>query len=656
MLEKSNKIEFFKSKNKKPLYRIITVLFLSLTSLLILYFSILFILFLIFKNDISSTILLRVNNEIEGRISFTDLSFTPFRHFPSASLILNDLELTESKDSTSNSPPVFKIKEAYISLNLADLFSSRINVSEITFEGGNLNIIVYPDSQSNLEKAITKHKQKKSVIDQKPYVVDTTISKSNKVTETKPQLIVLIDRLEIENLTILIDNQLTKNKLRINIDRLQSDYSYKINRIISFVNFDAQVDSLFIGEKLIFTDKKITFESDLEIETDSIFVKVRDGNISISESKFHFNGTFNLNNDGYVDLSILNSDNDFSLFALFLNENQLHKLKAGNLFFNASIKGKSYTELPVADVTFGFNNVELINPVTKRKIRNLNLNGHFNSGNKEDLSQAVLTVSNLNADFPDGKLKLSGSVSNFNQPEFDTDLFLKADVTGLDKVFRLDFMNNLKGKIEINDKFKGKFIKNEKRFASQVNIGKIYLENFGFNIPGIIKIDKVNGIILRKDDNYSFDSLSIISDDTDLLINGEIKNLQYLFFEIEKEINADLTIKSSIFDLPNSLSFDPSIKRDFNYRLLDVDLDVLATTTTSKALKFKSFPEIDFNIKKLYATIENFLPRLQIYSGNFKISESLLGFNMRFDKFKTDFLNGNFNFKQGQQKISVNKL
>ncbi len=277
----------------------------------------------------------------------------------------------------------------------------------------------------------------------------------------------------------------------------------------------------------------------------------------------------------------------------------MKNLKAGNLVFKASIKGKSYIELPAADIIFGLNNVELVNPITKRKIKNLNLKGHFNSGNKEDLSQAVLNISNLQADFPDGNLKLSGSVNNFNQPEIDLDLFLKADVTGLDKVFKLKFMNNLKGKIEIKDRVKGSYIRNEKRFASEINIGKISLENFSFNIPDIIKFDELNGIISRKNDDYYFDSLSILSDDTDILINGKINNLQYLFFNIEKDISADLKIKSSIFDLPNFLAFDPSIKRDFNFRILNVDADVVAKTTTSKALEFKSFPELRFLLKEI---------------------------------------------------------
>ena len=640
------KLSIINTLKKKSLLKIITVAFLSLAALILLFFSILFILFLIYKDDIGKTVISRLNQRINGEVSFSELSFTPFRHFPSAALVLSDFSLKESKDLDLNLSklPIFEINEAYVSLNIVDLFSSRINVSDITFEGGNINIVVYPDSITNLEKAIKKVTKNKIIVQKKPVEVDTSISQTKNVAETKSELSLQIDNLELVNLAVSFENQLRKNRAKITINELQSDFSYKDNQIISSLNFDTQIDSLIIGDNLILADEKINFESELEIETDSIFVKLNEGSFSIGEGKFQFNGIFDSKNQGYVDLTVFISDNDFSLFSIFLNDDQMKNLKAGNLLFKASIKGKSYIELPVADVSFGLNNVELINPITKRKIKNLNLKGYFNSGNNEDLSLARLRIDNLNADFPDGRLKLSGSINNFDQPEFDINLYLIADVTGLDKVFKLDFMDNLTGKIEVNDRLKGKYIKNEKRFESEINIGEISLENFGFYIPGTIKFDKINGIISRKNDDYYFDSLSIRSDNTDLLINGEINNLQYLFFNIEKDISANLTIKSLIFDLPNFLAFDPSIKRDFNYRILNVDADVLAKTTTSKALEFKSFPEIDFNLKKLDATIEKFLPRLEINSGNFKISESLLGFNMKFDKFKTDFLDGDFNF------------
>lgn len=602
--------------------------------------------FLAYKDDISKILISRVNQKINGQISFSDLSFTPFKHFPNAALVLYDFSLKESKESALNASrlPVFDISEAFISLNIVDLFSSRINVSDITFEGGTLTLEVYPDGSSNLDKAIKKITKQEIIVQKKATQSDTLISKTKKVVENKSDLNLQIDNLEIIDVEMRMENQLNRNKLKLNVEYFQSDFSYEDNEIISSLYFDTQIDSLMIGDRLWLAETHLKFKSGFEIETDSIFIKLKDGKFSVGKANFEVKGIFNSKNQGYVDLSVFVSDNDFSLFSTFLNDDQMKNLKAGSLNFKAKIKGKSFIELPAVNVDFGLSEVELINPITKRKIKNLNLKGHFNSGNKPDLSKAVLNIYTLKAEIPDGRLKLSGSINNFDQPEIDTDIFLKADLRGLDKVFKLDFMNNLKGKVEIVDRFKGKYIKNEKRFASETNIGKISLENFGFNIPGKIKFDNINGIISRKNDDYFFDSLRVISDDTDILLDGEIVNLQYLFFNIEKEISAQLKIKSSIFDLPNFLAFDPYIKRDFNYRILNVDADVNAKTSTSKILKFKSFPEINFDLKKFDATIENFLPRVEINSGNFKISESLLGFNLKFDKIKTDFLGGKFNF------------
>jgi AsmA protein len=98
-----------------------------------------------------------------------------------------------------------------------------------------------------------------------------------------------------------------------------------------------------------------------------------------------------------------------------------------------------------------------------------------------------------------------------------------------------------------------------------------------------------------------------------------------------------------MFDLPNFLSFDPSIGRDFPYRVKNLDLIVNANSTTSKLLEFDSFPEIDFKIKKLEATAEGFLPPLTINNGRFIVSESILGFNMKFDHFLTDIADGQIN-------------
>ncbi|OGU68268.1 MAG: hypothetical protein A2W30_02370 [Ignavibacteria bacterium RBG_16_36_9] len=623
-----------KTKKQKSLFKILLISFFSLAALLILFFSVLFIIFLINKDDISKTFLSTINNKIYGEITFSDLSFTPFKHFPNAAIKFSDLSLKESKDLilTSNQLPVFNFEEACVSVNIVDLFSSYINASAITIEGGSLSIVVYPDSQTNLEKALKKVTDKEKVVQEKPAETDTSI------------LNLQIDKLELIDLELSAENQLTKNKIQLQINELQSGFSYTENQIISSLNLEANIDSLIKNNELLVSDQQFNFESKLEVDTDSIFVKLEEGSLLVGEAKFNFNGIFDSKKQGYIDLSVSGSDEEFSLFSLFLSDEGMKNLKSGDFQFEGSVKGKTFIEFPSIEVSFGLKDVNLINPLTKREIKNLKLKAHFNSGKLDDWSDAKLVVDTLYADLPDGMANLSGSVRNFKSPEIDLNLFFSADVTGLESVFKLGPISDLKGKIELTDRIKGKYLIEEKKFMSENNTARLSLENFGVKIPGTIVFDKVNGVIRRENADIYFDSLSVISEDTDILINGKVQNLAYLFFNIEKDIEGNLDIKSSVFDLPNFLAFDPSIKRDFNYRILDVDVSVIAKTTTTKVTKFKSFPELDFYIKKLDATIENFLPRLEINSGNYKISESILGFNMKFEDFKTDFMGGEFNY------------
>ena len=130
------------------------------------------------------------------------------------------------------------------------------------------------------------------------------------------------------------------------------------------------------------------------------------------------------------------------------------------------LKEKHLLSFLTIEISFGLKNVEMINPITKREIKNLNLKDILIPVKLEDWSNAKLIVDTLFADLPDGMVNLSGSVHNFKLPEIDINLFLSADITGLEKVFKLGSISDLKGKIELTDKIKGKYLIEEKKFVS----------------------------------------------------------------------------------------------------------------------------------------------------------------------------------------------
>jgi AsmA protein len=624
-----------------------------LTGILWVFFMILIVVIAIIlfsnKNEITRSIILSFNNMQNGDFSFEDVELTPFKQFPDISINLVNLTYFETKsaDRKPDEQSIAKINNFYLGLDVIDLLNGKLNIGKLLIVGGELTVVTYADSSINLLNAFGMQKEETKINKNKKSRQDSVLhdKKEEKFPhrENVRETEIKVDQLTIKNMNLKFRNFLNERESIFILDNFKTNFDYMGKNANLKLEASISIEKLELNENISIKNKDLKLDVQAHLDENKK-LEIKKCELEFEKSVFRLDGIFDPLNDGDLVLNIDGSDASLSLFSQLLKDEEKKNLKRGDFYFIGTVKGKTFIEIPFIECSFGFNDFELINPVTKRTIKNLNLKGHFVSGENDDLSEAKLKIDTINADFPDGKLKLSGSIKNFLVPEVDLQLYLKADVTGLDEVFKLDIIDDLKGKIEINENIKGKYIESEKRFVSEKNSAQIFLDDFGFNIPGAIKADKVNGSILRKNDDYYFDNLSVISDDTDFLIDGEIKNLQYLFLGIEKEITAKLNIKSSIFDLPNFLAFDPSIKRDFPYRILNVDVDVLAKTTTSKVLKFKSFPEIDFDIKKLYATAENFLPPLKIKSGKFNISESILGFNLNCKDLKTDFLGGQFDF------------
>ncbi|MGE5810774.1 MAG: AsmA-like C-terminal region-containing protein, partial [Ignavibacteria bacterium] len=670
-------------KNQKPYQKIILKAILFITIILILFFTAAFTAFYFFKDDLSRSILLSLNNNINGKISFSDISFSPLKHFPDITLNLTNVKLMESADADSAAGPICKFEDVYLSVNLVDLFSSRINVPRVYIDDGYVNLIVYKDSSTNIGNFIGTQKPGSSpqIKEKKAAKISNRDSSANALTKKthsaekssgehkdgpaykeikKPKppaqktknkkgksfdIDLSIDRLSLSNIKIKAKNFLTANAFGISVRDFNSQISFGRKNVAADFLLDLTIDSLIIKDKLILSDKNLFLDSKVHLDKDSAFLRIDDSKLVFNEAYFNYKGTLDLKNEGNADLSITGEKEiNESFLSLFLKEAVTKNLKRGSAEFNAEVKGKIFTQFPRVEMEFLLSDVFLLNPVTNKLIKNLNLKGSFSSGSKNDFSESVLLIDTLHADFPRGALRFSGKAENFVSPEIEISLFLDAEVTGLNDIFKIKFIDDIKGGIKIDQRFIGKYIPDKKKVITKLNNVDIILTDFRISIPRAVKFDKVNGTISRKNDSYFIKDLRVIYKDTDLLINGEISNLHYLIFGAPKDINAELIVKSPVFNLADFLFFDPNIKRDFPYRILNIDLSAAVKTSTEKLLKFKSFPEIDVDFKKLEASAENFLPRININSGKFTLSENILGFNMKFDKFKTEFLGGDLNF------------
>ncbi|RKY95362.1 MAG: hypothetical protein DRQ13_07240, partial [Ignavibacteriae bacterium] len=378
-------------------------------------------------------------------------------------------------------------------------------------------------------------------------------------------------------------------------------------------------------------------------DREKLFIDVQPSHLSFDSAEFDFNGTYDIKNDEHIDFEIDGSAHDFTFFKLVLSDEGMKNLKKGNFYFHGTIKGEFSVGIPIAEFSFGVEDVNLYIPLAESSIKNLNFNGYFHSGSKRNLSNAYLIIDTLYAQLPNGYVNGNFSAKNFVSPYLELRYDLKTKLDGFNEIFKLDFIDDLKGFISITDEVKGKYSKEQGRMIGDINEGAITFNNVSFSLPGVMDVKSFDGTLHRNLDQLEFRNVKILTGDTDLLVNGKINNFLSLLSNEVKNIDASFKIKADMFDLPNFLSFDPTIGRDFPHRIKNLELIVNANSTTSKLLEFNSFPEIDFNIIKLEATAEGFLPPLTIYNGRFNVSESILGFHMDFDHFLFDIANGQIN-------------
>ncbi|MEZ5083149.1 MAG: hypothetical protein R2750_06845 [Bacteroidales bacterium] len=594
-----------------------------------------------FKDEIGKKIFLSANNIQQGRFYFSDISFSPFVHFPSVSVHLKNvvyLEHALDNDTISNDT-IAKLNSLYASINLVDMIYGNINVSKVTLDGGELRLVMYPDSSVNLMNAI-KPKIQNPSDDRLPLPNKKSASDSSNVNDISS---ILLTEISIKNFTIasldLKDNKTTI----VYLDKLRASFSYYQDTIQCAIKTTANLNSIPISDRLLLKDKTLTIETAIYYDKSERELRIDPGHLIFENANFQIHGSINFSDTGFVDIIIKGVDEDMNLFNLLLTESGVKNLKSGKIYFNGSIKGSNTEEIPCFDFNFGLENLNLDIPDKNQSIADLNLEGNFNSGTRLDLSQAKLKVDNFNGQLPDGFINASLNVENFSYPKIDLLWEMEADITGFDEIFNIGEIENLSGRIEIFDEFIGSINLDSMFIDERKSITKIILDSVSFNLPGIMNVLNLNGQLHQNKDTIHFYNLSVISDHTDLLINGHLYNLPDLITGKHNEMSANLTIKSDTFNFPQFLSFEPKVGESFPYRILNMDLDVHAWSTTEKLMNYNVNPEINFEIYHLDGTIENLFPPVSIRYGEMFLGEKNQRIHMTFDNFDLSIADGQLN-------------
>jgi len=612
------------------------LVYLSLAFFVLLAFT--FLYFSINKDDISRDLLLKLNEMQKGEITFEKITLTPFAQFPKVSLNLVNVSYFEIKEAENNTKyRIGQLENIYLSFKLTDLLAGNINVTNVTVQGGQIRIITYPDSTTNLGNAILSN-DNSDVVDELVFEEVDTLT-----TTAELEKFLAINNVTIKDVTVGFENRVVDRKISLHINNLSASFSRKAKQNDMKLTGDLNLYYYQLKGITLLKDKSFQLATDLHYQEKEKVITIKPSNLIFKRAKFYVTGSIDIEEDGDMDLEIKLADKDFSILSLLFSEEVIYQnrkdLIKGDFNLEAKVIGRSFIEVPLIDINFGVRNVNLHMPKVGKSIRDLEFEGSLTTGYKQDLSEVKLSLDNFRAILPEGETRGRLFLENLTKPHIDLDWYLKSDLSGFNGVFNTDLFDSLNGKITINVQIAGEVDLEKKRIIRDKDNTDLHFENVSIRFPHIMAVDTINGVIRRENKNLQFEEFRVITGKTDVTINGMINNIMFLPLNIESDITADLNLASDSIDFSQIFAFNPGIRRYFNHVLKDLDLKVTAKSTTTKLLNFNSFPAIDLKIDLLKACFDD-LPDIKIIDSNISFDDDSSGFNINFDHLKIYMANG----------------
>jgi uncharacterized protein involved in outer membrane biogenesis len=605
------------SQNEVP-HRTLRRIFKILGFLLIGFFIIIVlasVVFYVFRNDIKSKLLKTVHDLQKGEIVAGEIGLSFFSHFPDVSIKLDSLVYYENRkterDSLEN--PICQIENFYVAFDILKLLKGKIDVREITLENGEVLIITHSDTSVNIINALgVKTKLEDDSVTKKPTPLDLRL-----------------ENLSVKDLRFTFDQQISGLKLEFFINDLINSFElhHPINHCQLYANFE--ILGVYVNNRPYLEDLAFQTNLDFQFDEDILNGQISQGVLKIREMVFKLNGEYDLRNDGWLDLEIDASDEDLTLLSLVVEEDilklNLDNLKKGDLFFYGFVRGKTFSQIPDAEFTFGAENFHFVMPEGFDPIEGLEFNGYFSTGDARDFSAAVLKVTDIKGTLPGGAVEGSFLLENFKHPHLATDFKAKVDIAAFDKVFKLNHIDSLRGVIQVEAKLDGGIDFAHNKILKDAGNLNVELENLTFYLPKWnMSVKKLDGDLKKIENRLELKNINLKTARNDLQISGDITNLTYLLFGKKADLITNINLSSKQIPLYESIfkktKFDSVLGN-----VSDLKLDVSFNTNTTALSNFSIFPEGEIQFHQLSAALEN-LPSINNLRGNIHISDNSDGF------------------------------
>lgn len=578
---------------------------------------------IIFADTITEKVKVLANKNLEGELNFNDSELSFFKHFPSLTLTLNELNLNGSKPYQNKS--LISAKEIGFGIDVwSVLFGSQTQIEEIYIDNAKINILVNQKGEANYN--IYKSNSK-----------NTTTSSESASLE--------LENIQISNSHLVYNDKSTKILIEA------KGFNYKGKGDLQASNFNlktsAKIDSLSFtyDKKEYLKSKKVKADLITKINTNSLSFIFEKNDLVINKLPVEFTGLFDFLKNGYqMDFKLKTEDSNLddlftALPAEYVSWMTETKMKGKTSAF-ITLKGK-YIASENLSPELNFN-IKVRDGYVKHTkapypVENIFLNFDTKLPNL-DINQLKVRLDSLYFDVNKNNLSAILISDGFGKKiAIDSKVKSKLDLAFLSNALQVPNFK-LAGNLDADIVSKGNYNKEDKKFP--ITKGKFEIKN-GF-IQTAYYPKPIQNINLKANLNSTtgdFKDASFVLSPANFTFEGEPFNLTASFKNFD-DINYDVKAKGTLNVA--------RIYKVFSQKGLDVDGFIKADLSLAGKQSDVSNGRIG-NLKNSGTLeVKNIRTTSDYLAKPFLIENGLFTFNQD----KMNF--SNFNGKYGTSDISMN--
>lgn len=578
---------------------------------------------IIFADTITEKVKVLANKNLEGELNFNDSELSFFKHFPSLTLTLHELNLNGSKPYQNKS--LVSAKEIGFGIDVwSVVFGNQTQIEEIYIDNAKINILVNQKGEANYN--IYKSDSK------------DTITSSESAS------------LKLENIQIS-NSQLVYNDKSTKILIEAKGFNYKGKGDLQASNFNlktsAKIDSLSFtyDKKEYLKSKKVKANLITKINTNSLSFVFEKNDLVINKLPVEFTGLFDFLKNGYqMDFKLKTEDSNLddlftALPAEYVSWMTETKMKGKTSAF-LTLKGK-YIASENLSPELNFN-IKVRDGYVKHTkapypVENIFLNFDTKLPNL-DINQLKVRLDSLYFDVNKNNLSAILISDGFGKKiTIDSKVKSKLDLAFLSNALQIPNFK-LAGNLDADIVSKGNYSKEDKKFP--ITKGHFEIKN------GLIQTayypKPIQNINLKANLNSTtgdFKDASFVLSPANFTFEGEPFNLNASFKNFD-DINYDVKAKGTLNVA--------RIYKVFSQKGLDVDGFIKANLSLAGKQSDASNGRIG-NLKNSGTLeVKNIKTTSDYLAKPFLIENGLFTFNQD----KMNF--SNFNGKYGTSDISMN--